>query len=81
MCNKSWLLPSTLILKGDAAIRDVYTSFGFIPRPDEVYDFGDLSLPNGFLEQQDLESDISTSLKLATDIADTIIPSSSFLSN
>lgn len=72
-----FVVSATLILKGDAAIRDLYTSFGFIPRPDEVYDFGDLSLPDGFLEQQDLESDISTTLKMATDIADTIIPSSS----
>lgn len=46
---------ATLILKGDATIRDFYMGLGYIPRPDEVYDFGDLELPDGFLEQQDLE--------------------------
>ncbi|KAL3809934.1 hypothetical protein ACHAXA_004795 [Cyclostephanos tholiformis] len=68
---------ATLILRGDAAIRDLYTGFGFIPRPDEVYDFGDLALPDGFLEQRDLESDIGDALRTATDIADQILPSSS----
>jgi hypothetical protein len=68
---------ATLILKGDATIRDIYMDFGFIPRPDEVYDFSDLELPNGFLEQQDLESDIGAAYKSAVDIADQILPSSS----
>jgi hypothetical protein len=68
---------ATLILRGDAAIRDLYTDFGFIPRPDEVYDFGDLALPDGFLEQSDLESNIGDALKSATDIASQILPSSS----
>lgn len=51
-------ISATLILKGDATIRDFYMDLGFIPRPDEVYDFGDLDLPDGFLEQQDLEGNI-----------------------
>jgi hypothetical protein len=68
---------ATLILKGDATIRDIYMDFGFIPRPDEVYDFSDLELPSGFLEQQDLESDIGAAFKSAVDIADQILPSSS----
>lgn len=70
---------ATLILKGDATIRDIYMDFGFIPRPDEVYDFSDLELPSGFLEQQDLESDIGAAFKSAVDIADQILPSSSSL--
>lgn len=65
---------ATLILKGDATIRDIYMDFGFIPRPDEVYDFSDLDLPDGFLEQQDLESDIGTAVQAATDIVDQILP-------
>ncbi|KAL3766520.1 hypothetical protein ACHAWU_000315 [Discostella pseudostelligera] len=68
---------ATLILKGDATIRDLYMDFGFIPRPDEVYDFSDLELPSGFLEQQDLESDIGSAFKTAGDIADQILPSTS----
>lgn len=66
---------ATLILKGDATIRDIYMDFGFIPRPDEVYDFSDLDLPDGFLEQQDLEGNLESAVKQATDIADQIIPS------
>ncbi|KAL7427078.1 hypothetical protein ACHAXH_002446 [Discostella pseudostelligera] len=68
---------ATLILKGDATIRDLYMDFGFIPRPDEVYDFSDLELPSGFLEQRDLESDIGSAFKTAGDIADQILPSTS----
>eukprot|EP00571_Detonula_confervacea_P005889 CAMPEP_0172330916 /NCGR_PEP_ID=MMETSP1058-20130122/61655_1 /TAXON_ID=83371 /ORGANISM="Detonula confervacea, Strain CCMP 353" /LENGTH=308 /DNA_ID=CAMNT_0013048153 /DNA_START=204 /DNA_END=1130 /DNA_ORIENTATION=+ len=67
---------ATLILKGDATIRDIYMGYGFIPRPDEVYDFSDLDLPDGFMEQQDLESTVGSVLKSATDIADQILPSS-----
>jgi len=65
---------ATLILKGDATIRDLYMNQGFIPRPDEVYDFGDLELPDGFLEQQDLEGDLGSALKAATDTVDQILP-------
>ncbi|KAL7544011.1 hypothetical protein ACHAWF_007501 [Thalassiosira exigua] len=68
---------ATLILKGDATIRDFYMDFGFIPRPDEVYDFSDLELPDGFLEQQDLEGDLGSAVQEATDIVDGILPSSS----
>lgn len=68
---------ATLILKGDATIRDFYMNLGFIPRPDEVYDFSDLELPDGFLEQQDLEGDLSSAFSAASDIADSILPSSS----
>ena len=67
---------ATLILKGDATIRDAYMGFGFIPRPDEVYDFSDLDLPDGFLEQQDLEGNLGSALSAATDIVDQILPSS-----
>eukprot|EP00956_Cyclotella_meneghiniana_P009202 scaffold12644_cov43-Cyclotella_meneghiniana.AAC.3 len=49
---------ATLILKGDSTIRDLYTQWGFIPRPDEVYDFSDLELPDGFLEQKSLEGNV-----------------------
>jgi len=31
-------ISATLILKGDATIRDFYMDLGFIPRPDEVYE-------------------------------------------
>lgn len=65
---------ATLILKGDATIRDIYMGQGFIPRPDEVYDFSDLNLPDGFLEQQDLEGNLESVFQQATDIADEIIP-------
>jgi hypothetical protein len=62
---------ATLILKGDSTIRDLYTNWGFIPRPDEVYDFSDLELPDGFLEQQSLEGNV---LDVAKDIANDILP-------
>ena len=68
---------ATLILKGDATIRDFYMNLGFIPRPDEVYDFSDLELPDGFLEQQDLESDLGSAFSAASDIADSILPPTS----
>lgn len=64
---------ATLILKGDATIRDAYMNFGFIPRPDEVYDFSDLDLPDGFLDQQNLESNIEDAIGFATDTADQIL--------
>lgn len=63
---------ATLILKGDATIRDFYMDLGFIPRPDESYDFSDLELPDGFTEQLDLEGN----LKAATGIADSIMDTS-----
>jgi len=64
---------ATFILKGDATIRDFYMDLGFIPRPDEVYDFSDLELPDGFLEQQDLESDLGSVVQQATGVADSIL--------
>lgn len=67
---------ATLILKGDATIRDIYMGYGFIPRPDEVYDFSDLDLPDGFMEQQDLEATVGSVVQSATDIVDQILPSS-----
>ncbi|KAL7460695.1 hypothetical protein ACHAXS_001137 [Conticribra weissflogii] len=67
---------ATIILKGDVFIRDLYMNWGFIPRPDEVYDFGDLELPEGFLDQQNLESGISDAIETARGIADEIIPPS-----
>jgi len=66
---------ATLILKGDVFIRDVYTGMGFIPRPDEVYDFSDLELPDGFLEQVDLEGDAGQVVEEATKVADSILSS------
>ncbi|EJK76054.1 hypothetical protein THAOC_02205 [Thalassiosira oceanica] len=69
---------ATLILKGDVFIRDFYTGLGFIPRPDEVYDFSDLELPDGFLEQVDLESasDVGGQVvEEATKVADSILSS------
>ena len=68
---------ATFILKGDAAIRDLYQGWGFIPHPDDVYDFSDLELPDGFLDQQSLESNLSDVLDTATGIVDDILPSSS----
>ncbi|KAL9184796.1 hypothetical protein ACHAXT_002573 [Thalassiosira profunda] len=65
---------ATLILKGDVVIRDQYMNWGFIPRPDEVYDFSDLELPDGFLEQQDLEGDLGSMVGAAAGIADQILP-------
>jgi len=67
-------ISATLILKGDATIRDFYMDLGFIPRPDEVYDFSDLDLPDGFLEQQDLEGNLGDQ---AEKIADAVGLSSS----
>ena len=67
-------ISATLILKGDATIRDFYMDLGFIPRPDEVYDFSDLDLPDGFLEQQDLEGNLGDQ---ADKIADAVGLSSS----
>ena len=61
-----FVVSATLILKGDSTIREVYTNWGFIPRPDEVYDFSDLELPDGFLEQKSLEGNV---LDVANDIA------------
>ena len=67
---------ATLILKGDVFIRDFYTGLGFIPRPDEVYDFSDLELPDGFLEQVDLEGDVGGKVvEEATKVADSILSS------
>lgn len=65
---------ATLILKGDAFIRDSYMGFGFIPRPDEIYDFNDLELPEGFVEQLNLESNLDIAVKEATGIANEILP-------
>ncbi|KAL7425813.1 hypothetical protein ACHAXM_000176 [Skeletonema potamos] len=64
---------ATLILKGDATIRDIYMNLGFIPRPDEVYDFSDLALPDGFLDQIELESNIGDAIGFAADTADDIL--------
>lgn len=58
---------ATLILKGDATIRDFYMGLGYIPRPDEVYDFSDLELPDGFMEQQDLEGNLGDAVQKVTD--------------
>lgn len=63
---------ATLILKGDSTIREFYTNWGFIPRPDEVYDFSDLELPDGFLEQKSLEGNV---LDVANDIAGDMLSS------
>lgn len=60
---------ATLILKGDAVIRDFYTNLGMIPRPDEVYDFSDLELPDGFMEQANLEGSV---LDVASDMVDSV---------
>lgn len=65
---------ATLILKGDSFIRNVYMGQGFIPRPNEVYDFTDLNLPDGFLEQQNLESNLEKVVEKVTDIAGQNIP-------
>jgi hypothetical protein len=62
---------ATLILKGDSVIREIYTNWGFIPRPDEVYDFSDLQLPDGFLEQASLEENV---LDVANEIVDDMLP-------
>ena len=64
---------ATFILKGDSTIRDLYTNWGFIPRPDEVYDFSDLELPDGFLEQKSFEGNV---LDVASDIAGDMLPGS-----
>jgi hypothetical protein len=58
-------------LKGDSVIREIYTNWGFIPRPDEVYDFSDLQLPDGFLEQASLEENV---LDVANEIVDDMLP-------
>ena len=58
---------ATLILKGDATIRDFYMDLGFVPRPDEVYDFSDLELPDGFLDQKELEGNLEGAVQQLTD--------------
>jgi len=64
---------ASLILKGDLVIRTLYMDQGFIPRPEEVYDFSDLNLPDGFLEQQDLENELESAVQTATHMADQVI--------
>jgi len=64
---------ATLILKMDAVVRDFYMAQGFVPRPDEVYDFGDLELPDGFLEQADLENDVGSAVRQASETASEIL--------
>lgn len=64
---------ASLILKGDLVIRTLYMGQGFIPRPEEVYDFSDLNLPDGFLEQQDLENELESAVQTATHMADQVI--------
>lgn len=64
---------ATFILKGDAVIREFYTNLGMIPRPDEVYDFSDLELPDGFMEQANLEGN---ALEVASDMVDSVLPES-----
>lgn len=69
-------ISATIILKGDATIRDFYMDLGFIPRPDEVYDFSDLELPDGFLEQQDLEGSLGDQAEKIADAIGVEMPSS-----
>ena len=45
------------ILKLDEAVRTWYTNWGLIPRPDQVYDFSDLELPEKWTEYMD-ENDL-----------------------
>lgn len=61
---------ATVILKGDLVIRNVYMGQGFIPRPDEVYDFSDLNLPDGFLEQQNLETNVESVFQQAKEVVE-----------
>lgn len=45
-----FVVTAAIILNADEFIRTKYTDLGFIPRPDEVYDFGDLELPEKWEE-------------------------------
>eukprot|EP00565_Helicotheca_tamesis_P006224 CAMPEP_0185724712 /NCGR_PEP_ID=MMETSP1171-20130828/1114_1 /TAXON_ID=374046 /ORGANISM="Helicotheca tamensis, Strain CCMP826" /LENGTH=276 /DNA_ID=CAMNT_0028392631 /DNA_START=142 /DNA_END=975 /DNA_ORIENTATION=+ len=45
-----FVVSATIILNADEFIRTKYTELGFIPRPDEVYDFSDLELPEKWEE-------------------------------
>lgn len=43
-----FVVTSTAILLADETVRNLYTDLGFIPRPDQVFDYSDLELPDGW---------------------------------
>eukprot|EP00591_Stephanopyxis_turris_P000281 CAMPEP_0195521604 /NCGR_PEP_ID=MMETSP0794_2-20130614/19030_1 /TAXON_ID=515487 /ORGANISM="Stephanopyxis turris, Strain CCMP 815" /LENGTH=242 /DNA_ID=CAMNT_0040651189 /DNA_START=328 /DNA_END=1056 /DNA_ORIENTATION=+ len=48
-----FLVTAGYVLKLDEIVRTVYTDAGLIPRPDEVYDFSDLTLPDSWTDNMD----------------------------
>lgn len=45
-----FIVTAGIILKADELLRYQITEWGFIPRPGEVFDYSDLSLPEGFTD-------------------------------
>jgi len=45
-----FVVTATYILFLDSTLRTLVTNAGFIPKPDEVFDFSDLELPEGWTE-------------------------------
>uniref|UniRef100_A0A7S2RP46 Uncharacterized protein n=1 Tax=Eucampia antarctica TaxID=49252 RepID=A0A7S2RP46_9STRA len=45
-----FLVTAGLILKVDEVLRIQITDWGFIPRPNDIGDYSDLALPEGFTE-------------------------------
>lgn len=54
-----FLVTAGIILKADEVLRYQITEWGFIPRPGEVFDYGDLSLPEGFTDAMN-DNDLSS---------------------
>jgi hypothetical protein len=45
-----FLVTAGIILKVDEALRIQITDWGFIPKPNDIGDYSDLALPEGFTE-------------------------------
>merc|ERR1712037_405254 len=63
-----FFLSATAILKGDAAIRQLYIDYGLIPNPNGVFEYSGLNLPDGFFDD-----DAGSVIQKATDVVDQII--------
>jgi preprotein translocase subunit SecE len=44
-----FLFTAGFILKADEVIRTVFTDVGLIPRPDQIYDYSELQLPDNWM--------------------------------
>lgn len=54
-----FVVTAGVILKADEVLRYQITEWGFIPRPGEVFDYGDLALPEGFTDSM-TDTDLSS---------------------